>query len=722
MARARGVTNAEPVTTLTPLVPDAAGRPATVAGSISQRGHPVSPAVWESTDGRVWVQRALPEVPGSRYVAPAAVAARGTTRVAVGATGDAAQSRGVVWRSEGRGKWQRVGDDRLFGAEQWTTIDQVVAGEPGFVAVGTVGHGDTVRTRLWFSPNGSSWSQVRTDAVADHASIQAGAGGQGRIVLVGQTADAGGAEHPTAWSSTDGNHWRRSALPGASSDQYVDVEDVVSLGSRFFVGGGSGQRLLWTSSDGVRWTKVRTHFAKPGSTSVTPYFGSFDALASDGQRLYAVASYSFPPAVWTSTDGQSWSVLGDLEEGLASDALALDDVAVIGGRPVVQTDAPSLVAYGADRKWKDVTTDQRTFTMGDFTESADMVAAQGRSVVVVGDRTDQSADISSATGDHSAWLSTDGGVDYRRLDSPALSDTGADALVHNDRAFLYLGNGARDAPVLARSRDGRHWTRIGRDGQPAGNDATVLPSKANASLEALAPYGAGYVLGGSTYDSHGHTDPYVGISYGAPVRRVPVRSLRRAVPHLDDILELCASGQAIVALASSGGRSRYYPLISTDGGTTWRLARATDGTLPVGRSDYRADTCQGGPSGLLLEGAGPRDTGMWRWQGGNRFRAVRQPKVGGQTAFASDAVSLGDRWLVATWTTSGGALSSDGQLWLLDGDDHWTRIATGDSLRGLGSQDLQGIALAAGARGQPDRLVAAGGSTHFPVAWSTTLG
>lgn len=102
-----------------------------------------------------------------------AIAAGPLGVVAVGATtsypgGDEIVVLPSAWFSVDGVTWERVPyDESVFGTNG-TVIDDVVAGGPGFVAVGS--SGDPHRAIVWTSSNGRDWTRFTDEALGDDSS------------------------------------------------------------------------------------------------------------------------------------------------------------------------------------------------------------------------------------------------------------------------------------------------------------------------------------------------------------------------------------------------------------------------------------------------------------------------------------------------------------------------------------------------------------------------
>ncbi len=248
--------------------------------------------------------------------------------------------------------WSRVpGDEAVFGGEGGQAMASVTAGGPGLVAVGREVSGRDSDAAVWTSPDGVTWSRVPHDEAvfggeASQAMASVTVGGPGLVAVGsdGPTDDSDAA----VWTSPDGITWSRvphdDAVLGGEGDQSMNS---VTVGGPGLVAVGSEGPLsnsnaaVWTSPDGVTWSRVPHDNAVFGSEGDQ----SMNSVTVGGPGLVAVGSVGSggdsDAAVWTSTDGITWSRVPD------------DEAAVLGGRLSqlmldVTVGGPGLVVVGSE--------------------------------------------------------------------------------------------------------------------------------------------------------------------------------------------------------------------------------------------------------------------------------------------------------------------------------------------------------------------------------------
>ena len=264
---------------------------------------------------------------------------------------------GVMWLSRVSGSdappaappssftWTRVPhDEAIFGE---ASMSSVTAGGPGLVAVGVAWDHPSRDPEVypgyaavWTSPDGATWSRVPHDeAVFGEASMSSVTAGGPGLVAVGD-GDLGAA----VWTSPDGVTWTR-----VPHDQAVFGEasmSSVTVGGPGLVAVGTGgpayvwhydvyeveliDAAVWTSVDGVTWTRVPHDEAIFGEASML-------SVTAGGPGLVAVGGAEDHAVVWTSVDGVTWSRVPHDEAVLGRGGQWMNSV-IAGG--------PGLVAVG----------------------------------------------------------------------------------------------------------------------------------------------------------------------------------------------------------------------------------------------------------------------------------------------------------------------------------------------------------------------------------------
>lgn len=242
-----------------------------------EEGSDASAAVWTSIDGLTWDR-----VPHDEAVfgGPAthvmwAVATGEPGLVAVGHDGAWSGSGGpgqpaAVWTSPNGLTWTRVPDQeqlesghpttQTIQGGDWAIMNDVIAGGPGFVAVGRVG-----------------WCSGACDETA------------------------------AAWTSVDGITWQRAQVEHAQGITATDMYGVVESGDVLIGAGwgsdpqsGTGTAVVWTSTDGGEtWMRQPHSGAAFGKSTEGPV--RMSALVEFASQLVAVGYWESHAAVWIGT-------------------------------------------------------------------------------------------------------------------------------------------------------------------------------------------------------------------------------------------------------------------------------------------------------------------------------------------------------------------------------------------------------------------------------------
>lgn len=264
------------------------------------------------------------------------------------------ESIAPVWTSPDGNTWARVPHSAAFTGGD-VSVHDVVSGGPGLVAVGTADEAAAV----WTSADGISWSRVPHDvAIFGGAGVQImesiTAGGPG-FVAVGLRFDEPGRRGlaAAAWTSTDGLAWSPVPANDSAFRPSIDESGNSFAWMRGVTAGGPGlvavgtvaaSAAVWTSPDGIIWTRVRHDPEVFGDSDVeaTDRAEMLD-VATNGPGLVAVGSAgptqsSKTAAVWTSPDGISWSRIPHDEAVFGGDGSQAIRSVSAGG--------PGLVAVG----------------------------------------------------------------------------------------------------------------------------------------------------------------------------------------------------------------------------------------------------------------------------------------------------------------------------------------------------------------------------------------
>lgn len=296
----------------------AAGGPGLVGVGSDSSGGDLDAAVWLSADGREWERvphdEGLFGGPGNQHMNT--IVAGGPGFVAVGWDASGGDLDAAVWTSVDGVTWERAGGpDAGFSGPGEQFINKVTVGGPGLVAVGADGRAGTSDAAVWLSSDGAAWERVTGEALRGPGTqrLRGIAIGAGTMVAVGFDSGSEGAD-AAAWFSADGRAWQR--VPQASLARPGDDQMAMAVpgGPGFlaagFAGsdGGDSQAAVWTSADGASWSLDPSGvFGGPGDQDIeflVETTGGWVAVGSGGR------GQEVDVLVWTSEDGTSWKPSG----------------------------------------------------------------------------------------------------------------------------------------------------------------------------------------------------------------------------------------------------------------------------------------------------------------------------------------------------------------------------------------------------------------------------
>ena len=223
--------------------------------------------------------------------------------------------------------WTRV-ESEAFGGSGDQSMYDIAIGGPGLVAVGSDGSGGDWDAAVWYSTDGRVWTRVPHDELVfggpgDQYPMAVAAGGPG-FVAVGEESTADGMAGISAvWTSEDGITWSRvphdEAAFGGEEQVNVFMKDVTAFGSGLVAVGMEWREsdfdvdaVVWTSPDGITWERVPHDEAVFGGPqdqimwAVVPAGPGLVAVGQAGEGVGA-GGPDQPAAVWTSTNGRDWS-------------------------------------------------------------------------------------------------------------------------------------------------------------------------------------------------------------------------------------------------------------------------------------------------------------------------------------------------------------------------------------------------------------------------------
>ena len=247
-------------------------------------------------------------------------------------------------------QWQRVtpGDETLPSG-----MEEVVVGGPGLVAVGGDGSGGDFDAAVWVSSDGNAWDRVAHDDLVfggpgDQIVRDLTAGGPGLVAIGFDTS--GDDWDAVVWTSADGLAWTRVpdtndvfGGPGmqVAHGMVASERGIVAVGVETDEEGDQDV-AVWTSPDGLTWMRVphdEDVFGGEGNQAAHAVtHGDFGFVAAGYDAELAGGGADFDAAMWVSPDGERWSRVPHDEATFGGPDWQGTDTVIAGG--------PGLVALG----------------------------------------------------------------------------------------------------------------------------------------------------------------------------------------------------------------------------------------------------------------------------------------------------------------------------------------------------------------------------------------
>ena len=264
--------------------------------------------MWWSVDGKAW-KGAGAGWPARRSFQ--AVAYQGRLYVLGGRTRQSSSDHNDVWSTDGV-TWRQ---DKANNNDGWSARrghQAVVHNDRMYVLGGGAGstHGNDVRSDVWSSADGVTWSLVTGSADWPARKWHQAVAHNGRIYVLGGYDGSG--RKNDVWSSADGSSWR---FEGNADWEVREYHRAVSHQGRLYILGG--QKIyhndfndVWSSLDGKSWRQE-----KANNNDFWLKRHGFGAVSRDG-LLYVLGGargwgVHLERDVWSSADGRSWTKVGN---------------------------------------------------------------------------------------------------------------------------------------------------------------------------------------------------------------------------------------------------------------------------------------------------------------------------------------------------------------------------------------------------------------------------
>jgi glycerol dehydrogenase len=214
---------------------------------------------------------------------------------------------------------------------------QIIAGGPGYIAVGALGRINPKALSMT-SVDGDSWQRSRLTGTAAAGELLDVAAFSGGYAAIGRAASG---FRTVIWLSANGVDWEAiaDARVFANTKPVAITErsgGLCAVGCSVHADGVCSQTLAWVSTDGRTWTR---------STLTLGRGWQLNDVDSQGDRLLVVGSQQIPPfhAVAAVSDGSAkWRQYEGDRDGFFSQALLLDDGTAIAVGMGMASTAPQI--------------------------------------------------------------------------------------------------------------------------------------------------------------------------------------------------------------------------------------------------------------------------------------------------------------------------------------------------------------------------------------------
>ena len=283
--------------------------------------------VWAAVDGKNWVKVADADWSGRVY--HQAVGYKGRLYVLGGSSGTNAYKD--IWSSADGKNWQRAADPGWANRRRFQAVSHkgrlyVMGG--GYPLGAGINSNSNLLNDVWSWAEGeSSWTEETAAAAWTVRQDYQAVSHKGRLYVLGggNTATDGGFYRNDVWSSVDGANW---SFDGNADWPARTQHQAVSHNGRIYVLGGTsnatstGRRNdVWSWAEGESW-----RMEKANNNDFWTKRGQFKALSYDG-LLYVMGGIDSGllahNEVWSSADGVSWTKVTNADWAIRSGLQAL---------------------------------------------------------------------------------------------------------------------------------------------------------------------------------------------------------------------------------------------------------------------------------------------------------------------------------------------------------------------------------------------------------------
>lgn len=312
--------------------------------------------------------------------------------------------------------WEAVTDQPDLGGSGDQLINRVATDGEQLIAVGAAGRFRDSDAAVWRSTDGVTWEQVSDRGLRAPGDQVAWAVTFSEDLIVAAGSDKSGGEFDgVVWTSRNGVKWTRvrgSEELGGEGDQLISR---VAYGERRFVAVGS-ERLdgewsaaAWVSADGKKWTQAPPDDAELGGPGMQEMRG----VAVADEQIVAVgsdeSSGTSDAAVWVSGNGLRWNRLRQNREVFGRNGEQVMTSVLAGEDGFVSVGWDTIAGSKDAAAW----TSARGTTWVRSPHDEEVLGGPGKQVIFALDRLDDGLvavglDTFGGGGDAAVWTSPDG--------------------------------------------------------------------------------------------------------------------------------------------------------------------------------------------------------------------------------------------------------------------------------------------------------------------------
>ncbi|WP_285699162.1 sialidase family protein [Actinomadura sp. NBRC 104412] len=620
----------------------------------------------------------------------------------------------AIWSSADGRTWRREADELGAPFADRARVSRLIGTGNGFVAVGATsekGDFSDAKAALWVSPDGKRWELRHGDGLGLKVNkgtlTMVDVASSGPMLIAMGLHQDGRKQVRLAWVSKDGGTtWQSARIPAPKGTVGLSI----GAGERGLVAvrdvrsGSTVRGQVFISADGGAWSQA-------GRIETPGYQGLFQVTASD-QGYTAVVRGAGNITLARSADGLAWTPAGTVPLG---PGLTLTGAATAGGQTVL---------VGGDGSGPDPDAMLAVRDAGGAAVPVDLTKIEGavdrdHRVTGLGAGAGRLVAVGSAAGDATVWSSADGNTwsNVHTARRPGLQSLLG--VTSGGRGWVAVGmdQGERTHPLVLTSTDGTRWE------DSDANPAFTASSGQQLVTQDAAAGQAGYVIVGADESAAAtwYSSDLKNWERGVGADRNDLIAPDGGAHWMKAVTAgqsgFVAAGGADDVAVREGPRDR--PAVWTSpNGRTWRQHKLP---LPSGVRNGSLSDVQAMGNTIVAIGTGFDDKGRVPLayvsaDGGASWKAagVRAPAGDSDVGMTTITAATGNGF--AATGTAGRPGTSDVVSWSSPDGQTWTaQKAEGTGLSGGGDQQITGLAFHQGALVAVGRLSDQRGQE--PVLW-----